>query len=210
MPRHRHEEDFEDLFGPEAQKHVRFTAIDWDEGQSFRMRIEGGKEALNLIFQQMKQEDRGNTLIYPLVWNARHLVELMLKEALWRGRKLDYYTGIDPETLFNTHNLEQLGNHVRALLDEADIDLDGWPDVRTFLRTWDRADPDGAFFEYGRDTTGDPIPVVGNGNVGATKVIEGVDSTIAVLQKLLDYLDAHLDMKAEYEAEMRQYADFGP
>ncbi|PKV76814.1 hypothetical protein [Nocardia fluminea] len=124
------------------------------------LRIEGFKQAAELVYEQMvASSSHRSTLVYPFVWNWRHVVELQLKELVGLFQKAGKITVGDD--FLRTHNLAVLWEKVRPVVAGSIDDYTGLRKVEVTATTriigqLTAIDPDGQELRYHVRTDGKP------------------------------------------------------
>lgn len=199
------------LFGtgdefPMANACLNFTTGDYGYREGYRR---AGKILAEHVCNECRDQD---LLVFPIVHNYRHHVELTLKHLIGVGSYLSDRE-ITPEVqrlLFTSHNLDRLWHTLKPILfavgesvgwnPETD-DIDGVESYIQQLHTVDR----GSFsFRYATGTEGEPsLPGMRHLNIY---------TFASNMERLADYLETIVfgfsmeeDQKQEYEADMRSY-----
>lgn len=88
----------------------RSTSIENNTANNFRLYSEGYREAGNALYKlSVENQYCENWILFPLVFNYRHYIELKLKELIFIGKS---YLGEKPE-FENNHNLLRLWREYR-------------------------------------------------------------------------------------------------
>jgi hypothetical protein len=191
---------------PMANACLNFGISEYAYRQGYRR---AAKLLAEYVCNECKDQD---LLVYPIVHNYRHHVELTLKHLIALGSYLSERT-ITPEIgtlLLNEHGLTQLWGTLKPILFAAgaavgwkpeNLDIEG---VESYIRQLSAADRGSYSFRYATDKKGKPsLP-------GMTHLNIYVFANH--MEQLAEYLDTiafgfsiEEDLKQEYEDEMRSY-----
>jgi hypothetical protein len=158
-------------------------------------------------------------LVYPIIFQYRHYIELRLKQLVALGRGL---TGDRGKEAWG-HSLLELWKMVRPLLEKIEAhgpkeDLEA---VEEIVNQFDQVDRTGESFRYAQDTKGkNPLAGITHINLrnlrdvmkGITAFFEGATMQLSVfLENMAEGRAAEckavLEARAEYESEMRAEAE---
>lgn len=208
------------LFGggeehPMASACLNYTSSDYGYRQGYRR---AGQLLADYVCKECREQD---LLVFPVVHNYRHHIELTLKHLVGLGSYLVDRT-LTPEIkrlLLKSHDLKQLwatlkpilfavGKSVRWKPQRADIDGVEW-----YINQLHAVDKGSFSFRYPTDTTGAPsLPGMKHLNIyqfasRMERLAEYLDTiafgfSIEEDQKS-EYETYEAEMQAEYEAEMR-------
>ena len=131
------------------------TAVATDSRTRFVLMVDGYRKAADCVVENAlaNQYDR-NFLVYPIIFNYRHFLELSLKYII---STYGQSAGIGP--LWKTHNLENLRQAFRETLRGFGVDLktDEHKAVNRIIVEYAKVDPGSFAFRYPINTSGDPI-----------------------------------------------------
>jgi hypothetical protein len=216
------EEDFEPtppprkndvLFGaaekfPMANACLNYAISDYGYREGYRR---AGKLLAEYVCNECKHQD---LLVYPIVHNYRHHLELMLKHLIGVGSYLSS-RAITPEVkrlILRSHNLDQLWRALKPVLSAA-AQAVGWnpdPDdiegVESYVQQVHAVDKGSFAFRYATDTEGSPsLP-------GLTHL--NIYQFAELMERLAKYLDTiafgfsmEEDLKSEYETYLWSLQD---
>ena len=162
--------DFEALLNleirwPKATDRLFVVSQDWRDNAE----IEGGarsrmvlmamgyKKAADLLVDHTSHDDVAKaTLVYPILFNYRHFIELQLKFLIWT-----YGRAAGIEATWDKHKLEPLWNDVVKVLDSFGIWENNAADraVGRLVRDFAKVDPRSMAFRYSVGTDGNPMSV---------------------------------------------------
>lgn len=143
----------------------------------------------------VERSGRGHDfLVYPILFNYRHYIELALKQIISQAHEL---LGID-EPPPRTHKLTSLWNAAEAALGQAVSDAcDEFPSVRACLERFDQLDPNSEGFRY-------PVTSKGARTLGGVRAIDlgQVRDVVHRLEPFFWAAAAELDRRIEFEQEI--------
>ena len=168
----------------------------------------GYKLAAEILVERVDQTNRDqDRLVYPILFNYRHYVELRLKLIIRNAcRLLDE----EPRTPAG-HKLDLLWTEARPLIErcypndpKSDLDL-----AQDLILQFVAADPRSDGFRYSTDRSGNPnLKDITHIN------LRNVYEVVGRLAGMLDSIDLGIvcetDAKESWESEMRRYYDPGP
>ncbi len=168
---------------------------------------DGYREAVEaLLAEVIERSGTLDTLIYPIVFDWRHHVELRLKVTFLTGHLL--FEG-SKATIPPHHRLDDLWRDVRTYV------LKCWPDgdpgelaeVDAHIAELSRIDKDSFVFRYTLDKRGAsalPSALTHIGTVEFRDVVRRVGDTLfGICAGMSEALQAHCEMEEAYSAEMR-------
>lgn len=117
----------------------------------------GYKSAADLMVERATADNwHRNTLVYPIIFNYRHFIELSLKYLIY---SYGHTVGVD--SIWNSHDLDKIWKRFRDVIvgyGGNDSDASS-PDVERIIAEFAKVDPGSFSHRYPVDTKGDPIPV---------------------------------------------------
>lgn len=149
-----------------------------------------------------------DSVVFPFAACWRHYVELQLKRALMDLRRLLDVPVVEEQH----HDVLQLWNKVRPLLVRAHPDESRRDRsiVGRVLRQLAQLDPLGEDFRYAKRRDGS-VTLAGLDRLDVHAFHDAMQAVANYLEGLLDktgdYLSDYLDLKSEYEDEMREMSD---
>jgi hypothetical protein len=199
------------------------TCLNW--GGDLALYAAGFREGAQVLLKTLRESGHGQDgLVYPIVYNLRHAVELTLKQVIRCGRRLVDEAGDFPDG----HRLNNLWNTCKPILKQV------WPNeeatyrkVETTITALCAIDPEGEGFRYpvsAKKKNGVRSPALDKDLmyldldalvadvIEVLDLLDGADSGIdAYLDLKADMLEEHRaiehEMRAEFEADMRaEYA----
>jgi hypothetical protein len=181
------------------------AALNFSHDDPWGPMAEGFKRLPDLGVAAVEETGRGHDhLVYPILFNYRHFIELSLKEIIRSARRLLGKKGSVPET----HNLGDLWNAAQPLLMEIEKgSATTYRDVRACLTRFNEMDPTSEGFRYpvkrsGEDALPDDLHNLDLGQV------RDVVSRLAIF---LDAVATQISVYLEYKAEMvSAFGDYGP
>jgi|ERR1017187_4671993 hypothetical protein len=201
------------LFGageefPIANACLNFTTSDYGYREGYRR---AGKLLAEYVCNECKDQD---LLVYPIVHNYRHHLELMLKHLIGVGAYLSN-SEIAPKIkklALTSHNLKELWRALKPILMGAgqsigwDPDADAIEGIESYIEQVHAVDKGSFSFRYATDVEGAPsLP-------GMTYL--NIYQFANLMERLADYLDTiafafsiEEESKNEYEAYLRSFQD---
>jgi hypothetical protein len=183
---------------------------------------QGYRRAAKILAEYVCNEcEDQDLLVYPIVHNYRHHVELTLKHLIALGSYL-CDRAITPQTrglLRKSHNLKRLWETLKPILFAAGTAV-GWkPEnadvegVESYIQQLSAADERSCSFRYATDTDGNPslpgmthlnIYVFANHMEQLAEYLETIAFGFSMEEDLKQEYEAYVaEIKAEFEAEMR-------
>jgi hypothetical protein len=190
-PKYRWPKDTDRLFvTPASLEHAAETTRDAFSRDVFMG--SGYMHAGAILVEQCRQEpDRAYELVYPILYNYRHALELEIK---WVLNTYGRFAAIREFEL--NHNLAQLWQVCRQVIEEVGgpgsqetLDI-----VERIVLEFHRLDPSSFAFRYSTDKKGKPIPlppVIDLQNI--RDVMEGVENFFQGVDGQLDYNSSAID-----------------
>lgn len=175
------------------------------------------KEAAEIVLDKCEADgDRpaNDIFVFPVLYLYRHGIELNLKAIIKVGVGLEFFKKEDVDEDLAWHNLAKLWNHAKKLLLHRWSTADPAPlnATEAVINELHQSDPNGQVFRYATDKNGKPhryeklpdhISVV-----RLKKTMDGVFNFLeATWSGLQEDLQTMLEMRAEWEAEMRSQVD---
>lgn len=143
--------------------------------------ITGYKEAAdNLVRDVANRRGSADALLYPIVFNYRHYIELRLKSLLHDGRRL-----LDIKHKQKAqHKLSKLWPHVRKILEELwpDGDIEQLKAVEVLINQFEEVDPSSTSFRYPKNFEGDNSVHLGMARVNLRNLKDVVGSMSLILE----------------------------
>lgn len=182
----------------------------------------GFAQAAKRLAATFKAQPIDDTILLPFLFLWRHAIELALKGQIRYATRLRRLNGDDSpdldadkvnQRLTKTHRIGQLAKELAKHF--AALDLPSMPEETRLTLEWlVAADPNGLAFRYsgGLPDTQDFIDFL---QLSAAMeetynmVAAGADVLDAYGDAQAEYLDIQREQQAEYEAEMRQFMDYG-
>lgn len=129
--------------------------------------------------------DERDTLIYPIVFNYRHFIELSLKQLLQA-----YGPEVDVDPIWNTHDLVPLWRAFRQMISRYGIeDVDGTDSsVEVVVLAFAEADPGSFAYRYAMDRHGEALPA-DRGPLGLGNLLEVMEGVAGYFDGCDGYLD---------------------
>lgn len=152
--------------------------------------MSGYKRAADLMVEHATAHPaQRDTLVFPVIFNYRHFLELSLKYLIWTyGRTVE----IDP--IWNSHDLGKLWTRLKKVLDRyGSADDDGsTAAVAQIVAEFATVDPDSFSNRYPVDTKGRPIALVHEhlDLAALAEVMDGVDGFFTGCDGYLDNLQS--------------------
>lgn len=155
---------------------------------------DGFMKAADGLIEMSKQEgfeQEKNFVIYPILHNYRHGLEIALKWFLVA------YGGYSYEDIPKTHNLMSLWRKCRAIIDEhGDCDKESTEIVEQIVKEFDDCDDTGEAFRYGWNKKGNSI------SLPEYKIdMDNLRCVMQGVRNYLDGLDGWLDFLQEPDQE---------
>jgi len=168
--------------------------------QGFKVMAQIGVEAIRI------NGSHQDTLVYPIVFNFRHHVELLLKIALKYGYNfLDRKQGVP-----KSHDLDLLWKDLNGVLIEVKMKTSEFPDAselknaKRIINELARLDPEGESFRYAKKKSGESSIDQNLTNLNLESFSEAVEKLSNFLESVGSHLGHLSDYKNEAESEMRQ------
>lgn len=187
----------------------------WVSGPAKEAYIAGFRKAAKILATNCESTFDRNTLIFPIVYNYRHYLELILKSIL---SKLNYYitsnAAIDDEDIkkqvFESHNLDGIWGKIKYLKKQLDSnDLRCFFDSKLDFQKVDRAIKEittidkGSFaFRYAYDKTGNPSIPEEVQWISIENFVNKMDEVAEILEAIDNMIAIGNDYKNEYEMEL--------
>lgn len=178
-------------------------------GGDLHLYAAGFREAAEALLDVVRTTGRRqDTLVYPIVYNLRHSVELLLKQVIRAGRLLDDEAGDFPDA----HRLDHLWNTCKPILKRIWPDDPSYTTVEAGILRLCELDPEGEAFRYPVSTRrGGVRTATLDGDLRQLDVAALVAEVVEVIE-LLDgadtgidfYMDAKRDMEEEGRAIERE------
>ena len=183
--------------------------------------IAGFREAARILAEHCHSTLNRNTLVYPLIYNYRHYLELRLKSVL---SGLNFYITSNAalhdedikKLVFDSHNLDAIWGKIKFLKSQLDSD-----DRRCFfdpklkIKKVDRAIKEmtaidkGSFaFRYAYDKSGNPPIPEEIQYISVENFIIKMDEVAEILEAIDNMIAIGIGYKNEYEMELNQYLEF--
>ena len=200
-------QDFDDLFIQRSGDSPLFTALWFSKHGELDLHFHGYQTASEVLLEYIFKIKGDNTMIYPLVFLIRHAIELGLKESIIRYCKLNSTKPNAYEGIWKSHDLGFLSDKLEEESSKPNspgVRADpSWNSIKEFLKKWERADKDGSFGRYSRDTDGRPYQV--RGNIYAGRITEWGFKTINLLEGTITMLGEYIDIQNTINSEINPY-----
>ena len=141
----------------EASEPAGNANISGDGFTRFVLMIEGYKKAADLMVERtIKDWGERDMLVFPIIFNYRHFLELSLKYHL-----ATHGHGVGVAAIWNSHDLVRLWSGFRDMLDRYEIDDpdEADPIVESIMLSYAQVDPGSFSHRYPVDRQGKPLPV---------------------------------------------------
>ncbi|NHJ32598.1 MAG: hypothetical protein FK732_07030 [Asgard group archaeon] len=150
---------------------------------------EGYKNAALSMIQKCKESGFwNNILVYPLIFQFRHYLELRLKELIVASRQL-----VNPDLkLIKNHNIMSLWNQFKKQLldiEPESTDKEELKNIERLLIEYHQIDPNSESFRYPTDKKDNPTLDL--------KTID-LENFANVMEKIMDFFDSKLEMFLVY------------
>ena len=188
----RNQNDFDDLFTMKNGDDRKFAALSFPGNG--HMHIVGYIKSIEIIRDYVLKKGGNNAIVYPLAFVCRHAIELALKESIEKA--CEVYTQNTPKFLWSTHDLQKLVGALEMVYTDVKTFSD-WAKARQFILKLNRADPNGEFTRFSRDTAGQSIQVKDTIYVG--RIVESSLNCLDSLQGFLIQLEEEQMSKQEAE-----------
>ena len=163
------------------------------------------EEAARVLIERASSGKDQDFLIYPIIFSARHAIELGFKDIIRLGNELLEKDKTSPIG----HDLLELWQEIRDQLAAIETE-DSDDDIRSFealLAQLHTIDPRSITFRYPSDTQNRPTFCIENGgipNLINTKALgHGIEAMLSFLTGFRDWLndlvEAHVDFNRDYE-----------
>lgn len=168
-------------------------------GHDLHLYAAGFREGAEALLTAVRANRHGQDfLVYPIVYNLRHAVELLLKQVIRASRNLLDEAGDFPDS----HKLDDLWNTCKPLLKRIWPDDPAYSTVESTVERLVELDPEGETFRYPvtkkQQGTRQPTlnPELHQLDLGAlvADVVEVID--------LLDGADTGIDVHADWKCDM--------
>jgi hypothetical protein len=203
-------ETFEDLLNPPEQvwpkrgDRLLKSTDDWDKAITFSpygfdrfVHLWSGymRAGDALVDEAERDPTERHFLIYPILFNYRHALELAIKWTVEQyGGYVDIYLSADEKD----HNLWkswQLCKEVIVKIGGIGVGEDGFAGVEQIVKDFHELDRDGTAFRYSRTKTGATIelPQTNVDLAQIQRVMEGIDNFFTGADGLLDHNSGNAD-----------------
>lgn len=189
-------------------------------GHDLHLYALGFRQGAETLLAAVREDRRfRDSLVYPIVYNLRHAVELLLKQVIRAGRHLLDEPGDFPDS----HKLDDLWKACKPLLEQIWSDDPAYETVESAIERLVQLDPEGEAFRYPltrkrkgeRQPTIDPelqrldLGALAADVLGAIDLLDGADTGIDVhADWQREMLEEGRRIEAEMQAEMRaEFAD---
>lgn len=175
------------------------------------------KDAAEIVLNKCEADgDRpaNDVFVFPVMYLFRHGIELNLKSIIRVGIGLGFFAKEDVKEDLERHNLAKLWNHAKKLI------LDRWQTAdpepvkatEAVINEFHQADPNGQVFRYPAAKDGKRHRYEGlPDHIGVARLKKTMDGVYNFLEAtwsvLEDDLQNELEMRAEWEREMRSEYD---
>jgi hypothetical protein len=193
------EQDQRNSWWPQQGDTLFASGVDWESealidvsSQSFLTYALGYKEAADSVVATV--ENRGlaaDLAVYPACFLYRHYIELMLKGLIKLGNLLQG----TPAAYEKTHQIRELWNTCRPLLEDAEADPVDVQNVEKCIFEFASIDPSGEAFRYSEDKKGNPV------------FKERMQFNLAQMRDVMKRLSGFFDGSYDYMDELLQYKD---
>ncbi|TSJ44344.1 hypothetical protein FO440_09250 [Mucilaginibacter corticis] len=163
--------------------------------QQFSFYADGYKIAADRLIKiciSERELGRGDidVLIYPIVFNYRHYIELRLKEIIIGLR---YCSGHE-NVKFDSHNLKTLWDELIILYDDfrEENDEEDFRNAERLIHEFDKNDPNSMSFRYPTDKKGNLISI--------EKINLNIRNFGEVMERLAFFLDSLSDVTENYKS----------
>lgn len=157
------------------------------------IRIFGFKRAADVMVEQgIQHRSDLNFLIYPIVFNYRHYLELALKELVMTVRRAER----DQRPMPTHHRLTPLWDEVRAYALEhgSGEDRESLMAVDSVVREFDRVDPGSMTFRYGVGKSGEQLLPDDMSRIDVRNLAEVMHGTGTFIESYADMLGDALEL----------------
>lgn len=188
----------------------------WQAGQWHEF-VKGGMASLEANRPASHWTSIGSSYVgFPIIYNYRHILELILKGMLLAGDSalvLDGEPAISKKVLFGKHNFLDLWPDLVRVFKSLRISFDfGLPDFRTkkdffgLLKELDEIDPNSTVSRYPVDKEGQPSMGGKWVRFNVFEFAQRLDRLIEVIREYPSYIKEEVDQRCEWAYEAQQEA----